>query len=85
MELLNDSFHLHKMGQTPYHAQYRRQRISADWQPRGYERYRYQKALQDQMPVLGGASDGLLSSPERYTPVSECNETLDCTCKGVHG
>ena len=82
-EVLTDSFqHSQRaLHVTRYGAQYRRQRVSDTWQPAGFSRYPYQKALLDAMPVLGGADDGLLRSPEDYRPASECSETLDCTCR----
>jgi hypothetical protein len=63
-----------------YAEQYRRQRISDDWEPKGFERYKYQRALLHEMPVLGGASDGLLAAPERYREATSCQDTLDCHC-----
>ena|SRR6266566_435587 len=64
--------------------QKRRQLLSRDWQPRGFERYRYQQALLHGMNVLGGIDDGYMPGEERYEPIAPCNDKLDCTCEGVY-
>ena len=82
MEALNDSSQALHLSETSYAAQYQRQRLSEGWQPRGFERYPYQKALLDGMPVLGGPHDllGAGTNPKRYQPVPPCIDTLDCHC-----
>lgn len=67
------------MAETNYIEQIKRQRVSPDWQPRGFERYQYQKALLDAMPVLD-VVDGLLVDATRYREAQSCMETLDCHC-----
>lgn len=46
--------------------QYHRQRISDDWEPAGFERYQYQRALLQEMSVLGGPDDQYGGNPDRY-------------------
>lgn len=82
MEPLNDSFHLNgPMKTTGIGTQYTRQRISTSWLPRGFERWAYQKALLEEMNMLGGPDDHFGRSPEDYRPVTGCSETLDCACR----
>lgn len=69
-----------RLHETSYAEQYRRQRISDGWTPRGFKRYGYQAALLEGMPVLGGPNDNLGYNPERYHPTTNCAETLDCQC-----
>ena len=56
--------------ETTYATQYTRQHLHEGWQPKGFARYAYQKALLDAMPVLGGAHDlqGAGTNPQRYVP-----------------
>ena len=65
-----------------YAAQYIRQRLAENWQPRGFNRFPNTKALLDEMPVLGGPFDlhGAGTNPQRYQPVPPCMENLDCHC-----
>lgn len=60
--------------------QNKRRYISPDWEPNGFERYVYQRALVRSMPVVGGAQDDGLTDDRRYTPVKSCQDTLDCHC-----
>lgn len=61
---------------TTLGEQYKRQRFSNDWRPAGFvNRYPYQAALQDEMPVLGGPTDQMGASPERFAPLSQAEES----------
>jgi hypothetical protein len=77
---LHDTFRPGTLKTTGLAEQYRRQRISNDWEPKGFERYQYQRALLRSMSVLGGPDDLEGASPERYRPTSPCQETPNCTC-----
>lgn len=66
MEPLNPSPSLKKMPVTTLGEQYRRQRKDDAWRPRGFERYQYQSALLNEMPVLGGPDDRYGANPDRY-------------------
>lgn len=59
---------------TGVHEQYRRQRISDDWEPNGFQRFAYNQRLLRAMPVLGGPDDNFGANPDRYTPVSPTME-----------
>lgn len=50
------------------------------WEPRGSERFVYQKALGDQMDIVGGSKDRFEPIPRRYKPATSCQDTLDCHC-----
>lgn len=61
--------------ETSYATQVQRQRISPHWQPKGFERYQYQKALLDQMSTLGGDfGDQGGANPDRYQPIGPLEE-----------
>lgn len=47
--------------------QYLRQRISDTWEPAGFDRYQYQRALLAEMSVLGGPDDHYGANPDRYS------------------
>ena len=68
------------MKATSYAEQYSRQRISDTWEPSGFQRYGYQRALLHEMPELGGPTDQLGGNPERYRPTSSCQDSLECQC-----
>jgi len=65
---------------TSLQEQRRRQWISDDWEPKGFERFALQQAWLREMPVLGGINDQAISNPRRYEPATSCQETLDCHC-----
>ena len=82
----HDTFSPHKLAATSLAEQYRHQRISDNWEPRGFERWQYQRALLHNMNLLGGINgDQELPGLQRYEPVSTCNETMDCHCTGPYG
>lgn len=56
---------------TTLAEQNQRRYIGKDWQPIGFDRFPYQKALVDSMPVLGGLHEQGMGNPDRYEPVSE--------------
>jgi hypothetical protein len=68
------------MKETSLDEQNKRRYISADWEPNGFERYVYQRALTRAMPVVGGIGDGGYVEQRRYTPATSCQESLDCHC-----
>lgn len=65
---------------TSYADQLKRQRISDDWEPCGFERYVYQRALTRSMPLVGGIREAELAEERRYKPATSCQEELDCHC-----
>lgn len=62
---------LPQLPSTTLAEQNQRRYIAEDWQPLGFDRFPYQKALLDGMPVLGGLHDQGMGNPDRYTPVSD--------------
>ncbi len=83
MEALNplpDTFQPGRLQTASLREQYTRQRISNDWEPKGFSRWQYMQGLLHSMSVLGGPDDREMASPERYRPTSPCQETPDCTC-----
>lgn len=72
----NDSYQNRPVPETSFARQQQRRLISPNWQPRGFERYGYQKALLDSMDTLSGAG----ANPDRYKPATTCMDTLDCHC-----
>ncbi len=76
----DDSYQPNSLPTSSLARQYARQRISNDWEPNGFKRYQYQRALLREMSVLGGPDDKEMASPERYRPASACQETPDCSC-----
>ena len=81
VELSHDTFSHQKLAATSLAEQHRRQRIRDGWEPRGFERYQYQRGLLHSMNTLGTiADDEQMVDPRRYEPISGCVESLDCTC-----
>lgn len=85
VEASHDTFSHQKLGVTSLAEQHKRQRIRDDWEPKGFERYQYQRGLLHSMNVLGTiAHDEQLPEQRRFEPVSPCVESLECTCKGPY-
>lgn len=76
----DDSFTPNSLPVTGLGRQFTRQRLSNDWEPRGFKRYQYMRGLLHEMSVLGGPDDKEMASPERYRPASKCQDTPDCSC-----
>ena len=74
MDTVNPHPDIQKMSTTTLAEQYTRQRISQEWQPKGYARYVQSKKLLDGMSILGGEGDNGGASPERFTPIGPLEE-----------
>ena len=69
-----------KMRETSLDAQRKRQCISPTWEPNGFERYVYQRAVTRALPVV----TGVMTPQDRYKPAMSCQDTLDCQCGKDH-
>jgi hypothetical protein len=74
MAQLNEHPPLPKMKVCTPDQQFIRQRISDNWQPNGFDRYRYQKGLLDAMNRLGSPCDLYGCNPDRYKSVGSLEE-----------
>lgn len=83
MDLPTDHYDRKQLKETSLDKQNQRRFISPQWQPRGSERFVYQKALGDQMNIIGGPGDHFEATQRRFLPATSCQDTLDCHC-GEH-
>jgi len=73
-DVQGDTFRPGQLKTCSSSEQYKRQRGSDTWEPAGFQRFQYQRALVHEMPILGGPNDQYGANPDRYRPIGREKE-----------